>query len=104
MTDNEQIKIILSYEIIRLGYIRVNDTYLYIRGLQNIRIMFIHDNPVLKFEYMGSHLKPGFSESHEIPRKIILEGKSREFISRLHNEFSKKVNNHKKSTIYYGKN
>lgn len=96
MTEDEQIRRILIYEIIRLGYIVVRDTCLYTRGLQNIRIMFIHDNPVLKFEYMGSHLKPGFNEYHEIPMKIILEGKSREFISRLHNEFSKKVSNHKK--------
>lgn len=102
MTEDEQIRRILIYEVQRLGYVRVRETNLYTKGLKNIRIMFIRNNPVLKFEYIGSHVRLGFDESHEIPRYAILDGKSREIISKIHDEFNKKVEKYKRSNVCYG--
>ena len=76
MTEDEQIRRILIYEVQRLGYIRIRETNLYTKGLQYIRIMFIRDTPVLKFEYMGLHMRLEFNKLHKIPRNVVLEGKS----------------------------
>lgn len=91
MTEDEQIRRILIYEVQKLGYVRVKETNLYTKGLQYIRIMFIRDTPVLEFIYMGLHMRPDFNKLHKIPRNVVLEGKSREFISRLHEEFNKAI-------------
>lgn len=93
MTEDEQIRRILAYEVQRLGYKRISLTNLYSKGLKSIRIMFIRATPVLKFEYMGLHMRLEFNKLHKIPRNVVLEGKSREFISRLHEEFNKAIEN-----------
>lgn len=93
MTEDEQIRRILIYEVQRLGYVRVRETNLYTNGLKNIRIMFIRDTPVLEFDYMGLCMRLNFNKLHKIPRNVVLEGKSREFISKLHEEFNKEIKN-----------